>query len=98
MDSHAPQGWAYSALMDSQPGRVGKLRPQPMGLAVSGEEILTIAEYLPNGSEVPLKHINLKNVIKPNSVILFLDDCTMSGLSLIKDMFAYDNIQKYCRW
>ena len=40
VDSHAPQGWAYSALMDSQPGRVGKLRLQPMGMAVSGEEIL----------------------------------------------------------
>ena len=26
----------------------------------SGEKILTIGEYLPNGSEIPLKHINLK--------------------------------------
>ena len=41
VDSHAPQGWVYSALMDSQPGHVSKLRPQPMGMAVSGEEILT---------------------------------------------------------
>lgn len=28
----------------------------------SGEKILTIAEYLDNGSDIPLKHINLKNV------------------------------------
>ena len=35
------KGGSYSGLMDSQPGCVGKLRPQPMGMGVSGEEILT---------------------------------------------------------
>ena len=35
------KGGSYSGLMDSQPGCVGKLRPQPMGMGVSGQEILT---------------------------------------------------------
>lgn len=30
------KGGSYLILMDSQPGRVGKLRPQPMGMGVSG--------------------------------------------------------------
>ena len=40
-------------------------------------------------------YINLKNKIKPNSVILFLDDCAMSGLSFTRDIFAYGNIQRF---
>ncbi len=40
-------------------------------------------------------YINLKNKIKPGSVLLFLDDCTMSGLSLTKEMFAYNNVNKF---
>ena len=40
-------------------------------------------------------YITLSKKIKPNSTIVFLDDCALSGLSYTKEMFAYENIKRF---
>lgn len=46
-----------------------------------------------DGSAEDYKTLSQK--IKPNSTVVFLDDCAISGLSYTKDIFAYDNINNF---
>ncbi len=48
----------------------------------SGEKILTIGEYLPNGSEIPLKHINLKFANVEQSLYSQAPKCPTANLVL----------------
>lgn len=49
----------------------------------SGEKILTIGEYLPNGSSIPLKHINLKYSNVEESLYTQAPVCPTANLVLI---------------
>lgn len=49
----------------------------------SGEKILTIGEYLPNGSSIPLKHINLKYSNVEQSLYTQAPVCPTANLVLI---------------
>lgn len=49
----------------------------------SGEKILTIGEYLDNGSEIPLKHINLKFSNVEQSLYSQAPECPTANLVLI---------------
>lgn len=48
----------------------------------SGEKILTIGEYLPNGSSIPLKHINLKFANVEESLYSQAPKCPTANLVL----------------
>ena len=48
----------------------------------SGEKILTIGEYLDNGSEIPLKHINLKFANVEQSLYSQAPECPTANLVL----------------
>ena len=48
----------------------------------SGEKILTVGEYLPNGSEIPLKHINLKFANVEQSLYSQAPKCPTANLVL----------------
>lgn len=48
----------------------------------SGEKILTIGEYLPNGSSIPLKHINLKYANVEESLYSQAPKCPTANLVL----------------
>ena len=48
----------------------------------SGEKILTIGEYLPNGSSIPLKHINLKYANVEESLYSQAPKCPTANLIL----------------
>ena len=53
----------------------------------SGEKILTIGEYLPNGSEIPLKHINLKFANIEQSLYSQAPKCPTANL-VLKDTYV----------
>lgn len=53
----------------------------------SGEKILTIGEYLPNGSEIPLKHINLKFANVEQSLYSQAPKCPTANL-VLKDTYV----------
>lgn len=74
------KGGSYSVLMDSQPGRVGKLRPQPMGMGVSGEIVLPFVLWGDNSTTLSVQSSECPYGIKDHFHILLINSITHTHL------------------